>query len=79
MGCQNHNGISMFLSLCQMMIPGGGKKVSELVCFVIDSKAEKPSKPETSGASLRDIASAGVCPSMHSQPAPLPQTIASVL
>lgn len=32
---QNHNGISMFLSPCPIMVPMGGKKVSERACVVI--------------------------------------------
>lgn len=79
-GCQNHNSISMFLSLCPIMILRGGKNMSELVCFVIQILRQRtPSTCELNGASLRYIANAGVCPFMHNQPEPLPRPIASIL
>lgn len=36
-GSQSHNGDAMFLSLCQIMILRGGKKGSQLGCFVVQS------------------------------------------
>lgn len=73
-GSQSHNGVFVFLSLCQIMIFSGGKEVSEPGCFCsVDTEAENHSLCESNSASFRDTANAGVCPFLHSQLEPLPR------